>query len=85
MAQGDLIISAADANRQFSRILRVAREGGRVTITSHGEPVAELGPVNVDAEAKRRLAARRLLMTQLDQADAVTVAPWTRDGLYDRD
>lgn len=40
------IVTAADANRYFSRILRSARAGKTITITSHGKPVAQLGPVD---------------------------------------
>lgn len=37
-------VSAADANRHFSKLLRAVREGARVTITSRGHPVAEMAP-----------------------------------------
>lgn len=40
------IVTAADANRYFSRILRTARAGGSVLITSHGKPVARLCPAD---------------------------------------
>ena len=86
MADGDLIISAAEANRQFSKLLRAAREGRRVTITSHGEPVAELGPVTGgDPEAARRREAHRALMTHLNQTPVAAIEPWSRDELYERD
>lgn len=86
MADGDLTISAAEANRQFSKLLRAAREGHRVTITSHGEPVAELGPVRSDsARIERRRAAHQALMKHLDSVEPITIEPWTRDELYDRD
>ena len=51
MSDADLTVTAAEANRSFSKLLRAAREGKRVTITSHGTPVAELGPV--DGEPSR--------------------------------
>ena len=38
-------VSAADANRQFSRLLRKVREGRSFTVTSHGKPVARLIPI----------------------------------------
>ena len=38
-------ISAADANRAFSALLRRVRSGEAVVVTSHGRPVARLVPV----------------------------------------
>jgi prevent-host-death family protein len=38
-------ISAADANRRFSVLLRKVREGRSYVVTSHGKPVARLIPV----------------------------------------
>ena len=71
MPSAALTVPAAEANRQFSKLLRAAREGTRITITSHGEPVAELGPVGGDVqedEKKRRAKAHReLLRSTLDR------------------
>jgi prevent-host-death family protein len=41
-------VSAAEANRQFSRILREVRAGETVLVTSRGEPVAKIVPANGD-------------------------------------
>jgi len=54
-------ISAAEANRQFSKLLRAVEAGETITITSHGRPVARLCPVAGtvhDREHARRVAAR---------------------------
>ena len=53
------IVSAADANREFSKLLRRVREGQSVTITSHGRPVARLVPLS--AESRMREAAKQAL------------------------
>ena len=45
MTAASIGVPAARANREFSKLLRAAKEGARITITLHGEPVAELGPV----------------------------------------
>ena len=37
-------VSAADANRKFSLILRSVREGHSYVVTSHGRPVARIIP-----------------------------------------
>jgi prevent-host-death family protein len=52
----DQLISAAEANRAFSRLLREVREEGRrFVVTSHGEQVALIGPCSA-AEAGRKSA-----------------------------
>lgn len=60
-----------------------------MVITSHGEPVAELGPIgNAAREAEdRRPRARALaaLAAHWQEIESQTVGPWTRDELYDRD
>jgi prevent-host-death family protein len=38
----DQTISAADANRRFSRILRNVRDGQTFVVTAHGKPVARI-------------------------------------------
>jgi prevent-host-death family protein len=89
MSDTDLVVPAAEANRQFSKLLRAAREGKRITITSHGEPVAELVPAGEAArdavERTRREEARQALLEHLRTVEPVVVGPWTRDELYERD
>ena len=84
-----LTVPAAEANRRFSKLLRAAREGARITTTAHGEPVAELGPVTdataEEAEQRRIAEAHRRLMEHLESVVPVVVGPWTRDELYERD
>jgi prevent-host-death family protein len=38
-------VSAADANRKFSKLLRAVREGQSYVVTSHGKAVAKIVPV----------------------------------------
>jgi prevent-host-death family protein len=80
----DEIISAAEANRHFSRLLRAVQSGRSVTVTSHGRPVARIVPC--DAESEKRRAAREALLAEL-RAQPVREVPrdWTRDELYERD
>jgi prevent-host-death family protein len=77
------IISAADANRRFSKLLKEAKNGTSYTITSHGEVVAELNPPSKDAKARK--LAFETLMKRLESQKPVDVGPWTREELYDRD
>ncbi|MBA3810132.1 MAG: type II toxin-antitoxin system prevent-host-death family antitoxin [Caulobacteraceae bacterium] len=89
MPPATLTIPAAEANRQFSKLLRAAREGARITITSHGQPVAQLGPVGgrqaEDAERKRVREAQAALEAHWATLTPMVVGPWTRAELYDRD
>jgi prevent-host-death family protein len=74
-------ISATDANRQFSRLLAGVRRGRTYVVTSHGEPIARISPVD---ESRRTLAgARRALLLRLRNQKAIDAGPWTRDELYE--
>jgi prevent-host-death family protein len=77
-------ISAADANREFSKLLRRVREGQSITITSHGRPVAKLVPVT--GENRVREAAWQALLKRLKTQKGEHIArDWTRDDLYEHD
>jgi prevent-host-death family protein len=77
-------ISAADANRRFSQILRGVREDHTTYIvTSHGKPVAKISPVDEGSAVKRR--ALELLLARLKSQPAMNAGLWTRDELYDDD
>ncbi len=89
MMKPDLVVPAAEANRAFSKLLRAARDGRRITITSHGEPVAQLIPAGKAATQAAERARRNEAVAELEAHWAslapVVVGPWTRDELYDRD
>ncbi|MBC7907598.1 MAG: type II toxin-antitoxin system prevent-host-death family antitoxin [Rhodospirillaceae bacterium] len=73
-------ISAADANRHFSRLLRDVQAGETVTVTSRGMPVATIKPATSGgAEPK---TARQALLARLQGQPAVGVT-WNRDELYE--
>ena len=74
-------VSAAEANRQFSKLLRGVRDGNSYVVTSHGRPVAKLVPV--DEEAIAREQARERLFARLRSQPVRNIGPWTRDELYD--
>jgi prevent-host-death family protein len=63
------VVSAADANRSFSKLLRRVREGRRVVVTSHGKPIATLAPIDPHEDLRAE--------------PAVDVGRWTRDELYE--
>jgi prevent-host-death family protein len=78
-------VSAADANRKFSELLRGVRKGRSYLVTSHGEPVAKLVPASQDA--RTAAGARSILLDRLKSQPAVKNAKegrrWTRDELYE--
>jgi prevent-host-death family protein len=82
-------VSAADANRYFSRLLRDVRAGHSFIVTSHGRPVAQILPAGRAATAsaadRTRAAARRALLTRLAAQPVVDIGRWTRDELHDTD
>lgn len=74
-------ISAADANRHFSRVLREVAEGEHVTVVSRGRPVAIIAPVR--GGGRERQSAKRTLLERLRRQPAVAVRDWNRDELYE--
>lgn len=74
-------ISAADANRHFSRVLREVSQGEHVTVVSRGRPVATIAPVR--GSGRERQAAKRILLERLRQQPAAGARNWTRDELYE--
>ena len=57
----DGFVSATEANRQFSKLLREVEGGARVTITKDGKPVAILAPVHAEDGPARESARKRML------------------------
>jgi prevent-host-death family protein len=76
-------VSAADANRHFSKILRAAAEGETIVVTSHGTPVATIAPVQPMAGGERRRAARLALLERLAADPVEPSGRVTRDDMYE--
>jgi prevent-host-death family protein len=74
-------VSAADANRKFSQLLQSVRRGRSYVVTSHGQPVARLSPI--EAPGKAETAARAALLTRLRKQSTTQIGRWTRDELYE--
>lgn len=75
-------VTAADANRYFSRLLREVQNGGSCVITSHGRPVARLVPVT-SSDSARDAAKVSLLGRLRTQPATQPVGQWRRDELYE--
>lgn len=74
------VITAAEANRQFSRLLRQVREGDSFTVLSRGVPVAVMEPVAENALPKA--SAKAQLLARLQKQQPSGSRNWTRDELY---
>ena len=79
----DEAVSAADANRRFSLLLRGVREGRSYVVTSHGKPVARLIPTDRRGDAATR--ARATLLSRLETQPVTSAQRWTREELYEDD
>lgn len=75
-------IGAAEANRQFSAVLRKVAQGERVLVTSRGKPVAMIEPMPKRGGAAHAGAAKRRLLEHLAKVKATGKRTWTRDELY---
>ncbi|MBC7987750.1 MAG: type II toxin-antitoxin system prevent-host-death family antitoxin [Sphingomonadaceae bacterium] len=79
-------IGAAEANRSFSKLLRAVKDGDRITITSHGEPVAEMrSPADRDADEEKaaREKAWEELQARWARSEFRVIGPWSREEIWD--
>lgn len=74
-------VTASEANRHFSRILKSVKNGKAVTLTSHGEVVARIEPATDQDEVREQ--AWKNLLAELSKKPAIDIGSWTRDELYD--
>ena len=74
-------VSAADANRQFSSLLREVATGEVVTILARGKPVATMAPAR--AEDGSRQGAKANLLQRLRKQQPTGDRDWTRGELYE--
>ena len=76
-------ISAADANRKFSQLLRCVREErATYVVTSHGKPVAKIVPYEADDRICAQ--ARSALIERLRAGPVANAGRWTREELYEK-
>ena len=74
-------VSAADANRSFSKLLQGVKRGRSFIVTSHGKPVARIAPP--DAPGRAEAAARDALLKRLRRQPVSDIGRWSRDELYE--
>lgn len=78
--------TAAEANRQFSSVLREVSQGQRVMVTSRGKPVATIEPMRRGAPGTGKPTsgpARKRLLKHLAAVQPQGTRDWLRDELYD--
>lgn len=76
------VITASDANRQFSKLLQAVRSGESYAITSHGKVVARLVPATV-AEGGDRRKAWDAWMRRLERQKPKNLGSWSREEGYE--
>ena len=78
------LISATDANREFSRVLNEVANGATYVVTARGKPTIRMVPVTSDdadlAERKRRL---KTLLDRLAKQPAQNFGRVTREDGYE--
>lgn len=74
-------VSAANANRKFSKVLRAVRDGQRFVVTSHGRAVARIIPAS--EQENTAPGARAALLKRLRSQRLSRAVRWTRNELYE--
>jgi len=77
------VVSAAEANRRFSQVLRSVREGDSYVVTAHGRPVAKIIPIGREDAVRDK--AKEILLEHLRSQKPMNAGRWTRDELYEDD
>lgn len=76
------MITATEANRDFSKLLEQVSAGEAVGITKHGKVIATLNPVVAQDETAAQTEVRDHF-ARLRQQPALNIPRGTRDELYD--
>lgn len=80
----DRLISATEANRDFSSLLGKVAAGESFIVTSHGKPVARFAPLAKAAVEKDIVAARRAHIVSLRARGSGKALPrLSREDFYD--
>lgn len=74
-------ITASNANRGFSNLLREVSKGEEIMITSRGTPVAKV--ISVKSTVLQKNAMKELLLSRLKTQIATGSRNWTRNELYE--
>ena len=72
------LVSAADANRKFSKLVRAVREGLSHVVTSHGRAAGIVPAVKGTAVSRRERVA---LFKRLRSEPVIAIGRWSPDEL----
>jgi antitoxin (DNA-binding transcriptional repressor) of toxin-antitoxin stability system len=76
-------ISAAEANRQFSRIMRAAMAGETVIVTDRGKPAVKIEAFRSAPDDADRARAFTAFMEKLRGQPVLDAPRLTREDFYD--
>ena len=76
-------ITSANANRNFSKLLKEVGNGHEITILSRGTPVAKI--VSIKNAALHKNEIKRHLLARIKNQTVTGSRYWTRKELYDDD
>lgn len=77
-------VSAAQANREFSKLLRAVTTGESFIVTSRGKPVATIAPAPQKDEAEHEAEADFFgFLAELARRPAQNLPKASRDDMYD--
>ena len=74
-------VSASDANRKFSQLLRDVDHGEVITVLSRGKPVAIISPAKANTDLRE--SARRRLIERLKRQKVTGRREWSRQDHYE--
>lgn len=80
-------ITAAEANRNFSRLLKEVQTGEVIVVTSHGKPVATIEayseqPSNAEEDERRKVLVEEHVR-RLSEQPVLDLGKFQRDWAYD--
>jgi prevent-host-death family protein len=74
-------MTVTDANREFSKLIKAVKKGDSFILTSHGEAVDKITPIERDTEEAERKKAE--FIEYLRAKPARNIGRWTRDELHE--
>ena len=78
----DKVVTATEANRDFSRLLHQVAAGESFVVTSRGKPVARLAPADSGAVTPEQKAARLKALKRMRERPIRNLGRITRDDGY---
>ncbi len=77
-------VSTTEVEQNLTSILHDIEEGETFVITSNGEEVARILPVEeFDPKSEKAKQARKVLFERLRNTNVIDIGPWTRAELYE--